>query len=610
MFEELLPYYNRELSFIRDSAASFAKTYPKIAARLRLGTDSSEDPHVERLIEAFAFLNARTRHKIEDDFPELTQSYLNALFPNYLRPVPSSAIIQLKLDKSQADQTEGVLIDRGTQLESLPISGEKCLFRTSYNTDLWPLKITHAGLYGKPFSAPTTPASRVAKAVIQIELQCYGQKIFMSDMSLSNLRLFLSGESAYTSQLYETLFTNTLAVALGFPDQEDPIAVFGKESLSPVGFESDEALYPWPVNTSESYRLLTEFFAFPQKFHFVDLHLKDFQTLPDKLSKLSVFIYLDKHLDDLEHSVDVNTFRTGCTPIVNLYHKRMEPFELTNREFEYRVIPSNPNPLSHEIYSIERVTLSNDTEEIPVHEFFSLNHTHESENQYFWKGTRRPATTNGDVPDKGTEIYINLVDLRDHSVESEELSIDIEATCLNRDLPGRLPFGGGEPRLKMSGLKVALDPVACLTPLTATLRPPTSHETLWRLISHLSVGQLSMIEDLPGAEAIREVLTLYDLKDTPETRELINSLQSVESRQVVGRLPDDTHGVVRGTEIVLQFSKENFSNKWLYLMSVLLERFFSIHCTINSFIRVKVRLEGDEELLELGPGRAGNRVFI
>jgi type VI secretion system protein ImpG len=288
----------------------------------------------------------------------------------------------------------------------------------------------------------------------------------------------------------------------------------------------------------------------------------------------------------------------------------MEPFELSNREFEYRVIPSNPNPLGHEIYSIDRVTLTNDTEDFPVHEFFSLNHAHQSEHQFFWKGTRRPATNNLDVPDKGTEIYVNFVDLRDHAVDSNDFSVDIEATCLNRDLPGRLPFGGGEPRLKILGTKVSMEPVVCLTPLSPTLRPATTQETLWRLISHLSVGQFSMLENLPGAEAIREVLTLYDLKDTPETRELINSLQSVESRQVVGRLPDDTHGVVRGTEIILQFAPENFSHKWLYLMSVMLERFFSIHCTINSFIRVKIRLRGDEELMELGPGRAGDRVFI
>ena len=136
--------------------------------------------------------------------------------------------------------------------------------------------------------------------------------------------------------------------------------------------------------------------------------------------------------------------------------------------------------------------------------------------------------------------------------------------------------------MRIPGLKTALEPVACLTPLTPTLRPPTTQETLWRLISHLSVGQHSLLENLPGAEAIREVMTLYDLKDTPETRELINSLQSVESRQIVGRLPDDTHGVVRGTEIILQFEQHNFSQKWLYLLSIVLERFFSIHCTINS----------------------------
>lgn len=611
MFEDLLPYYSRELTFFRRTAEDFARNNPKIAARLKLGPESSEDPHVERLIEAFALLNARTRQKLEDDFPELTQAFFSVLYPNYLRPVPSAAILQLNLDKSQADRTDGAPVARGTTVETDTIAGESCRFRTCYETVLWPFRVSAAGFFGKPFTAPVTPFSTASTAVIQIDLECFGKKLAFNDLSLDAARFFMKGQSNYVHPLYELLFDNVLGVAVAAKADGEPLAVWGADRISPVGFEPEEALYPWPANVSDSFRLLTEFFAFPAKFHFFDLKLGPLAELPERTSKLSVFIYLDKHLPDLEQTVDQETFQTGCTPIVNLYRQRAEPFQLTNREFEYRVLPSATNPLGHEVFSVDRVSLASDAEEdIPVHEFFSLSHSQTSREQYFWQSSRRTATNEtGDV-DRGTEVYLSLVDLSGDQFSGRRYSVDIETTCLNRDLPGRLPFGGGQPRMTVREIQIPLESTKCLTPPTPTLRPPTAGQSLWRLISHLTLGHLSLADGADGAAALRETLALYDYRDSPETRDLIESLQEVNSAQIVGRLPDDTHAVVRGTEITLQFDRENFSEKGLYLMSLVLERFFANHCTINSFIRLKVKLEGREEVIETGPGRSGERILI
>src|SRR6516225_423798 len=116
MSDALLPYYNRELSFMRRQGAQFAEAHPKIAGRMRLGPDSSEDPHVERLIEAFAFLTARVRHKLEDDFPELTEALLGVLYPHYLAPLPSMSIVQFPLAPARVDRPDGFLIDQGSRV--------------------------------------------------------------------------------------------------------------------------------------------------------------------------------------------------------------------------------------------------------------------------------------------------------------------------------------------------------------------------------------------------------------------------------------------------------------------------------------------------------------
>ncbi|MDX1391260.1 MAG: type VI secretion system baseplate subunit TssF, partial [Rheinheimera sp.] len=90
MNDELLKYYNRELTYIRRMGAEFAQQYPKIAGRLRLSEENVEDPHVSRLIEGFSLLTAQIRQKLDDSFPELTDALLGQLYPDYQAPIPST----------------------------------------------------------------------------------------------------------------------------------------------------------------------------------------------------------------------------------------------------------------------------------------------------------------------------------------------------------------------------------------------------------------------------------------------------------------------------------------------------------------------------------------
>ena len=102
MRDELLPYYERELTFVRQMAAEFAEKYPKVAGRMLLEANQCEDPHVERLIEAFALLAGRVHHKLDDEFPEITEALLDVLYPHYLRPVPPQAVMQFQPDPAQS----------------------------------------------------------------------------------------------------------------------------------------------------------------------------------------------------------------------------------------------------------------------------------------------------------------------------------------------------------------------------------------------------------------------------------------------------------------------------------------------------------------------------
>src|SRR5437660_1585761 len=150
MSQALWPYYERELRFIRRLAGGFARQYPREAGRLGLEADRSTDPHVERLIEAFALLAARVQHKIDDDFPELTDALLGVLYPHYLAPLPSVAMVQFE-PAAGAELQGGLTLPARSPLKTPPFDGLECLYRTGYAVTLWPLAVADARLVSPPF---------------------------------------------------------------------------------------------------------------------------------------------------------------------------------------------------------------------------------------------------------------------------------------------------------------------------------------------------------------------------------------------------------------------------------------------------------------------------
>ena len=265
MSDELLPYYNRELAFIRRLGAEFAEAHPKIAGRLRLGPDAAEDPHVERLIEAFAYLNARTRHKLDDDFPEITDALLGVLYPHYQAPIPSMAVVQFVLDRGQGELTHRLRDPARRALETEPIDGEPCRFRTCYPTTLWPIELTAAELdrAGRsPRRSRRTPPR--PSAVLRLELQCFAKEMTFAQLPLDSLRFFLKGQSQHVFALYELLFNNVLGVALASsPTDREPVAAATAVPAAGRLRARRRRCCPIRPRSFLGYRLLTEYFAFP-----------------------------------------------------------------------------------------------------------------------------------------------------------------------------------------------------------------------------------------------------------------------------------------------------------------------------------------------------------
>ncbi|HEY5062453.1 MAG TPA: type VI secretion system baseplate subunit TssF, partial [Gemmatimonadaceae bacterium] len=274
MREELLHYYERELTFLRRMGSDFARRYPKVAGRLLLEPNKCEDPHVERMLEAFAFLAARVHLKIDDDFPEITEALLNVVFPHYVRPIPAMSIVEATLDPERGKLTTGYRLSRGTMLYSSPVDGVPCKFQTSYDTVLWPVSVA-AAQWSTPDRVRPPVRFGDAAAVLRIELRCDPGLTF-AQLELESLRFYIDGTGNLAAVVYELLNTSNRPIVVrempGAPGAPAPKSVvLPGGALRPVGLGQEEGMLPYPGRSFDAYRLIQEYFAFPEKYLFVDL---------------------------------------------------------------------------------------------------------------------------------------------------------------------------------------------------------------------------------------------------------------------------------------------------------------------------------------------------
>jgi type VI secretion system protein ImpG len=607
MSDALLPYYDRELNALRRLAAEFAATHPKIAGRLRLAPETVDDPHVARLLEGVAFLAARVHHRLDDEFPELTDALLGVLYPHYLAPFPSAAIIQFQ---AQPELTAPLRLDPGLAVETEPVQGEPCRFRTAWPLTLWPVEIENVRLSGLPLAAPPNPLATGAVSVLRITLRCSAAGGNFAQIGLDRLRVFLRGAANVALPLYELLCAHTLSVAYAESHSDPAAVVLPPSVIEPAGFAPEEALLPWPARSFAGFRLLTEYFALPEKFLFIDFSRIDGKSLLCDGNRMEIFVYLDRALPELERSIGADALALGCTPMVNLFAQRCEPIQLTHTDIEYRIVPDARRPATMEVWQVERVRETRpDGTSRPWRSFYRLTHGDPDNGAPggFYQLSRRPSGP----PFGGSEVYVGPHDPEFDPDASTGAVLSVDALCLNRDLPAALPFGGGHPELRLAEALPAVARLSCLTAPTAPLRPPLRERRFWRLISHLSLGHLSIVGGPEGAAALREVLRLYDLRESEETRAAIEGLIGVTARPGSARVPGARSGAFcRGVDITLEFEPGVWQSAGLYLMAAVLDRFLALHATVNSFARTTVVLRGRPGRAAAWPARAGMRVLL
>jgi type VI secretion system protein ImpG len=598
MDDTFLNYYEQELSYLRQMGAQFAVKHPKIASRLLLEPDTSPDPHTERLMEAFAFISGRIHKKIDDDFPEITESLFNIIYPHYNTPIPSMTIARFD-PLAQNIPESGYTIPRGAKLYSRPVNGTPCQFATSQNMTLWPVEIVNATL--------REPATMVkgAHQVISLHLKTFAD-IPVATLSWSSLRFYLHGQHQHVFHLHELLFNHVCHVECRPANGQAPAVSLDKDAIEPVGFEEEERLLPFSKRSFPGYRLLFEYFCFPEKFLFFDL--KGLDRLQDNFSgsELEIRIYLDR-IAKTPLVVNADTFSLNATPIVNLFSKTAEPIRVEHRKTEYRVIPDIRRQAGTEVYTIDRVSATSQATGEPVdyRPFYSIRHHLdeglETTRHAFWHFQRRAS---GKKEDKGTEVFLSFSDLDLHPQDPGCDILTVHTTCTNRDLAQMLPMGDAEGDFTTE--KAApIERIQSLIKPTPTRRPFLGGALQWRLISHLSLNYLSLVQG--GEEALREMLMLYDFDNSPATKQQINGIVRIESVHVTRRIHDS---FCRGVQVTITLDENKFVGAGLYLFSSILERFLGQYVSVNSFSQLMVKTLQQKETLKVWPPRSGNQILL
>lgn len=611
MLEDLLPYFERELASLRELAAEFSERYPKVARRLQIGRDHCEDPHVERLLEAFAFLAARIHRKLDDDYPEIAQSFLQILHPDFLRPVPSATIVQLVQEPGSAGPR--VRVPRHTALLSGPVQGTRCQFRTTADAELHPLRVARAGL---TLTAASEHLSRTttAAAAITVDLEPL-ERGGMEPPGPSGLRFFLDGDPALMALLYELLFFRLQEARASEPaDPPRWSRTLPAGAVRCAGFGPAESLFGQDGRTFPGFRLLSEYFALPEKFLF--LEASGLEGLPLEGGLRLTFLVspygtTERHLR-LARTLCASTFRLGCVPAVNLFRHPGAPIRLDHRRFSYPVAADNRAPDAFEVHSIDAIRLLREepSEEAacdvpPLH---ALRHGEAGPSRYYWHAVREPSRR---LHDRGTDVEITLADLDFRPVRPGREVLSLELTCSNRDLPESLPFGGAarsQDAFSVPGHAQVRHAVPLRKP-TASLRPPSGRGLQWRLVSLLCLNHLSLVSEGPGP--LREALSLCDWTGSAAAARQIQGLAGVSARPATARVPGRASAAfVRGLEVRMDLDEACFVGGNFLLFAGVMERFLAHACHPNSFVNLSLGTLQQEGEVARWQNRLGDSPLI
>jgi type VI secretion system protein ImpG len=606
MDPRLLQHYNLELQHLREMGAEFAQQFPKIAARLGMSGLEVADPYVERLLEGFGFMAARVQLKLEAEFPRFTQALLEIIYPHYLAPTPSMLIAQLQPDPKEPTLVTGKrTVARGSTMRGL-LGGDDltaCEFRSARDVPLWPIEIASANYFSFAPDLPLNqlPVAQRIKGGVRIRLKTTAPVKF-DKTTIDRLCFYLTGRDDVATRLYELCVGDAIgALVLPWKGAASQHQFLPAANVRPVGFADDEALLPVTLRSFQGYRLLQEYFAFPQRYRFFELTGLLPAVRRAETAELEIVILFGRAETTFESVVDASNFALFCTPAINLFPRRADRIQVSDGAHEYHVVADRTRPIDFEVYDVTDVVgygTGADSEQrfLPFYAAYATDEQHQ-QSAYFTT-RREPRLTSSTQKRRGTrssytgsEVFLSLVDSAQAPFAGDLRQLAVQVTCTNRDLVLQMPMGVGKTDLSLD-VAAPLTAIRVIGGPSRPFAPLADGAISWRTISHLSLNYLSLVNSTAqeGAAAIRDLLELYAPGADASARKQIDGIRSMTVKPVVRRLPmPGPLAFGRGLEITVGVEEMAFEGGSAYLLGAVLHHFFTRYVTINSFTETVLR---------------------
>lgn len=607
MKASLLDYFHHELAYLHNAGEEFAKIHPKLANDLKLITQGSKDPQITMLLEGIALLNARIYAKLAEEFPEVTENLLNMLYPHYLASLPSMSVVQFL---PTTDLNKPFEIPAATSLETDPGLAERCCFRTGQETYLLPIEVEHAEL-SQNLPDHIRPLTAVPCASgLKLTLRCLDADMKFSQLKPKKLRFYLQGQWHYTLSLYELLLKSTQTVALLNNFHSTSPIWLTSDCIQAVGFNDNEALLPYDSRSSIAYRLLTEYFIYPERFLFIDINL-DQVNLDQFDNKLHMIIYFQKNNPQLIQHVNANTLVLNAAPVVNLFSTSLEPVAVDHQHYQYPLLADHRRPEALDIYSIDEVIGINQNGEICNYlPFYGLDDrsTVEDQRTYWCLHRKKYDGKNGE--NYATQSYMSFVNLDLAPTLPDDTTLYIKATCMNRELPEAILYAEDKVILQLTHDSAPIIGARFILAPSQLREPLVNNRSMSSLIAHLGLNHVSLVDPSQGITHLKKVIELYQSNEV-ENSTMIDSIVGMEVSKITRRMQMGIYqAFCQGIKIQLKIDERYFPGQSAYLFAKILERFFEMYITINSFIELEVINSQNNRSIFQGKPMAGDKKLL
>lgn len=666
MDREFLDLYNRELKLLKEHAKEFAEEYPGIADRLGGLLDDRMDPLISGLLEGAAFLAARVQLKLKHEFPEFTSNLLEQLIPDFLAPVPSAAIVQVRPAFGDPALKEGRRKAAGSYLDATYLERDRlvaCRYRLTSDLMIWPFDITRADYLPATAQLQTAglPIDQTSRAALKIsftvrmaakpeaeipDLEALAKpETHARAVDVETLDILIRGAEDDAVALYEQIFGHRHRVFVRHLDNFGDPVVFEIDDarIEQIGMSPGEDLMPTDTRMFHGFSLLRDYFVFPRKF--LGFRLGGLKSVMARLPAKSfdVFLVFDEVDQRLPAAVTRDMLALYAAPAINLFEKTTDRIIVNTRQSEYHVVADRSRPLDFEPHRVIEVFAhhAGNAEKVPVYPLYSApRSTDPTRDKLYYSIRRLPRRRTAQerrfgAPSDytGTEMFLSLIEPGDLDTPVEFGELSVKALCSNRHLTEALPVGDdpgekgklgagsdGANRVDFRLLDDTELDLRCIAGPTRPREPIASHlksraetastgSVTWRLINMLSLNHLGLLGRSAGrnAQSLREILSIFaDLRDVTIERR-IDGIRGLDSRPVVRRLWRETGaGMARGIEITVTLDEKSFEGSGAYLLGAVLDRFFAEYVGVNTFTQTVIRTV-DRGVIMRWPVRLGTR---